>query len=58
MTKLFACLTDGRTVTITADRMEQNECYIVAYRGEKMVGVFDLGSIVTIYLSEMKTESG
>ena len=56
MNKLFACLTDGRTVTITADRMEQNECYIVAYRGDRMVGVFDLGSIVTVYLSEMKTE--
>ena len=56
MTKLFAFLTDGRTVTITADRMGQNECYIVVYRGDRMVGVFDLGSIVTVYLSEMKTE--
>ena len=56
MNKLFACLTDGRTVTITADRMEQTDCYIVAYRGEKMVGVFDLWSIVTVYLSEMKAE--
>ena len=54
MNKLFACLTDGRTVTITADRMEQNECYIVAYHVEKMVGVFDLGSIAVIYLSEMR----
>ena len=56
MNKLTAYLTNDKTVTIDADRIEQVEDYIVAYNKDKMVGVFDLGIVAAIYLSERKVD--
>jgi len=57
MNKLTAYLTNEKTVTIDADRIEQTEDYIVAYNKDKMVGVFNLGFFTAIYLSEKKVDA-
>ena len=38
-------------VNIAADRMAEDDGIVRAYRGEQLVGVFDLGVIDMIYLS-------
>lgn len=40
-------------VNIPADRIERNEEFVCAYRGQALVGMFDIGVISAIYLSEV-----
>lgn len=39
-------------VNISADRMEKDEVFLYAYNGEKLVGIFDVGTVMSAYLSE------
>lgn len=39
-------------VNIAADRVQKDESFVYAYRGEDLVGMFDVGAIMTLYLSE------
>lgn len=51
---------DGEGVNIAADRLTQiidDVNYIVAMNGGEIVGVFDIGSISMLYLSEMNTKN-
>ena len=50
MTKLIAKMRDGYC-NIAADSMTEREGMIFVYRGEKLVGVFDLGAVDAIYIS-------
>ena len=55
MKRLFVKCADGSSVNIGADRLKQlNEDtnYIVAIQGNEIVGVFDLGNVAALYLSE------
>lgn len=38
-------------VNIPADRLTETEGIVYVWRGEKLVGAFDLGAIDSIYLS-------
>ena len=40
-------------VNIPADRIERNEEFVCAYKGQSLVGMFDIGVISAIYLSEV-----
>lgn len=40
-------------VNIPADRIERNEEWVCAYRGQALVGMFDVGVVSAIYLSEV-----
>ena len=46
--------TDGGYVNINADRIERDDCVVFAYRGEKLVGVIDLGCVHMLYISERR----
>lgn len=39
-------------VNIAADRVEKDDVFVTAYKGEQIVGMFDIGSVMTLYLSE------
>lgn len=41
-------------VNINADRIERDDVFLYAYNGEKLVGLFDIGTVMTAYLSEKK----
>ena len=41
-------------INVAADRIEEANGFIVAYKGEKMVGVFYLGAVDMAYLSGEK----
>lgn len=41
-------------VNICADRVEKDDVFLYAYNGDKLVGMFDVGSIMVAYLSEKK----
>ena len=41
-------------INIEADSMERKDEFIYAYKGEKLVGMFDVGIVVAIYLSEKR----
>lgn len=41
-------------VNIFADRIEKDDVFLYAYSGDKLVGLFDVGTIMTAYLSEKK----
>lgn len=43
-------------VNISADRIEKDDNFLIAYNGERLVGVFDLGTVMTAYLSEKRCE--
>ena len=56
MKRLMVKLTDGDTVNIAADKLTtpaDDSGYIIAMKGGEIVGVFDMGNVVTLYLSEM-----
>lgn len=60
MKRLVVKCTDGEGVNIEADRLTQiidDVNYIVAMNGKEIVGVFDIGSISFLYLSEMNTKN-
>ena len=40
-------------VNIPADRIERNEEFVCAYKEQSLVGMFDVGVISAIYLSEV-----
>lgn len=44
-------------VNINADKIEKDDSFVYAYRGDQLVGMFDIGTVMTCYLSEKK-ESG
>ncbi len=49
---------DGECVrhcNIPATRIEYEQGYAVAFNGDEFVGVFDIGFINVLYLSEAKT---
>lgn len=39
-------------INIAADRVVRENEFIVAYRRENMVGMFDVGAVMAMYLSE------
>lgn len=43
-------------VNIPADRMEREEDVIFVYNGDELMGMFSLGSLDHIYLSEKNDE--
>lgn len=43
-------------VNISADRIEKDENFLFAYCENNLVGVFDLGTVMTAYLSEKRSE--
>lgn len=43
---------DGNRSVIPADRLEREESVMFAYRNDKCIGMFDLGGLDMIYLSE------
>lgn len=43
-----------RAVVVDADRVEQKDGFVCAYNGGELVGMFDTGSIITLYRSENK----
>ena len=44
-----------RAVVVDADKIEQKDGFIYAYKGGEPVGMFDMGSIITLYRSENKS---
>lgn len=50
MLRLIVKQADGY-INIAADRMEVADCMIYAYAGETLVGLFDIGTVLTAYLS-------
>ena len=55
MKRLMVNCIDGTTVNIPADKLTtllDDANYIVAKRGAEIVGVFDMGAVKTLYLSE------
>lgn len=57
MKRLIVKFTDGEFVNIEADRLTQlvdDTNYIVALKSREIVGVFDMGSVAALYLSETK----
>ena len=56
MKRLMVKLSDGDTVNIAADKLTtpaDDSGYIIAMKNGEIVGVFDMGNVVTLYLSEM-----
>ena len=46
-----------KNVCIRADRVErEDQGLLYAYDGDRLVGVFDVGSILVLYLSEERKE--
>lgn len=41
-------------VNISADRIEKDESFVYAFKDDQLVGIFDIGTIMTCYLSEKK----
>lgn len=39
-------------INIAADRVERDDTFVIAYKGEQVVGMFDLGAVMALYLSE------
>lgn len=39
-------------INIAADRVEREIDFIIAYRAENIVGMFDIGAVMAMYLSE------
>ena len=53
--RLMIKCTDGDTINIPVDRLTQlndDAAFIVAMYGGEIVGVFDLGSVHTLYIQE------
>lgn len=56
MKRLMVKLSDGNTVNIAADKLttpNDDSGFIIALCNGEIVGVFDMGSVETLYLSEM-----
>lgn len=43
---------DNCFVNIEADRVERDDVFVTAYRNNQVVGMFDIGSVMMLYLSE------
>lgn len=41
-------------VNINADRITKDETFVYAFKDDQLVGIFDIGTIMTCYLSEKK----
>lgn len=41
-------------VNIPADRLEREDAVIFAYNGDQLVGMFDIGVLLSIWISEAK----
>jgi hypothetical protein len=41
-----------KSVNIRADRLEKDETFYYAYNGNSLVGAFDIGSVLVIFLNE------
>lgn len=52
--KLIVQFSNGNHLNISVDRIEREDSFVVAYRGDALMGVIDLASIDYLYLSEVK----
>lgn len=50
--RLVVKCNDGGFVNINVSRIERDDCVVFAYRENELVGVFDLGTVGMLYLSE------
>lgn len=41
-------------LNVPADRLEREDAIIFVYNGEKLVAMFDIGILLSIWLSEVK----
>lgn len=41
-------------INIPADRITKDETFVYAFKDDQLVGIFDIGTIMTCYLSEKK----
>lgn len=41
-------------VNISANRIEKDDSFVYAFKEDQLVGIFDIGTIMTCYLSEKK----
>jgi hypothetical protein len=55
MTRCYIEKRDGYQ-NIPADRIEESGDYFIVMRGEKVVGVFDKGVVMSIVLTEKREE--
>lgn len=53
MTRCVAKFKDGYQ-NIPADRLEREDAIIFAYNGDRLVAMFDIGCLESIWLSEAK----
>ena len=54
--RLIVKFTSGDFVNIEANHIRRDESFIYAYIFEELVGIFDMGGIEYLYLSEKKNE--
>lgn len=52
--KLIVQFSNGNHLNISVDRIEREDSFVVAYKGDALMGVIDLASIDYLYLSEVK----
>lgn len=52
--KLIVQFSNGNHLNISIDRIEREDSFVIAYRGETLMGIIDLASIDYLYLSEAK----
>ena len=55
---VYFCGNTDSYVNISADRIVREEEFVLAYNGDKLVGIFEIGVIAAIYLSERTIENG
>lgn len=41
-------------VNIPADRITKDDTFVYAFKDDQLVGMFDIGTVMTMYLSEKK----
>lgn len=54
MKRVTIIVNQDRTVVINADRFEIIENFVKVFDGEKLVGLFDIGIVNAVYMSEQK----
>ena len=54
MKKCVANFHSASYVNIPADRLEREDSVIFVYNGDKLVAMFDIGVLLSIWISEVK----
>ena len=44
------------TANLEADRIEETECFFKVFKGEELVGIFEVGCILCMYKSKAKSD--